>query len=266
MRLLLALILVALTACRAQVQSPPGSYPQDEFLDRVGNLGDGTFRYRVYVPSSRKADVKLPVMLYLHGAGNRGDDNESQLNGLAEVIRSNREKFSFIVVIPQCKPGRFWDAKALNEANRALDDTVAELNGDPERLYLAGFSLGGYGAWTMAAMFPDKFAAIVPMSGRVLPRPGELNSVSPIISELARSSDPYEAFAERLGKSAIWTFHGGADSVVPAESSRRIIKALHSAGSTNVKYSEVAEAGHEPLAFRDPALFEWLEAQRLSNK
>ena len=260
------IVILGLIGCKKEAQIVQQSYPQDEFLAREGKIGEDKFRYRVYVPANKKSGEKMPIMLYLHGTGNRGNDNESQLNGLADIIRANRDKIAFAIVIPQCGEDEFWDAKALNKANKALDDTIDELNGDTERLYLAGFSLGGYGAWTMAAMFPNKFAAVVPMSGRILPRQQEIKYLTPEIAELANSSEPYKRFAERIGNVSIWIFHGASDNVVPIDGSRRMDEALLIAGNTNVKYSEVENAGHEPLGFQNAELFTWLAQQRRIEK
>lgn len=251
--------------CQRDAPISQQQYSPEEFLAREGTLNGELFKYRIYVPANRRQDEILPVMLYLHGAGNRGDDNESQLNGLAEIIRSNRENFSFIVVIPQCEIDRFWDEKALSNANQALDDSMSELNGDDKQIYLAGFSLGGYGVWSMAAMFPDKFAAVVPMAGRVVPRSSEMKNVSSVVAELSRASDPYEAFAKRLARVPIWIFHGADDRVVPVENSRQMNEALKNVGNTNVRYSEVKDAGHDPLGFQTPELYTWLKEQRRSN-
>ena len=251
--------------CQRDVPVTQQPYSPTEFLTREGKLDGEVFRYRVFVPSNRKQGEVLPVMLYLHGAGNRGDDNESQLHGLAEVIRSNREKFSFVVVIPQCDADGFWDEKTLNKANQALDNSMSEFNGDSKQLYLAGFSLGGYGVWNMAAMYPDKFAAVVPMAGRVIPRSSEIKKVSSVVVELSRAPDPYEAFAKRLANVSVWIFHGAEDRVVPVDSSRRMNVALKSVGNTAVRYSEVKDAGHEPLGLQTPELYTWLTEQRRSN-
>lgn len=258
---LLLILAVALAGCRREGPRIQQSYPQTKYVSREGEVGGQKFRYRVYVPPNLKPDERAAVMLYLHGAGNRGDDNESQLNGLAEVIDGNRDKFNFIVVIPQCPADRFWDEHMIGRAIKALDDTVLEFNADKNRLYVAGFSLGGYGAWTTAAMFTDKFAAVVPMSGRILPRSQEIKYLSPEIAELAKSSEPYESFAEKIGHVPVWIFHGTADNVVPIDDSRQMVNAMLNAGNANLKFSEVAGAGHEPLGFKDPELFLWLAKQ-----
>lgn len=259
----LIIIGLFLLGCKKENPVIQQHYSPEEFLVRETRIGDSTFKYRVYVPANRKNNEILPIMLYLHGAGNRGNDNESQLNGLAEEIRASREKFSFIVVVPQCEADGFWDAKTLDKTNKALDETVSALNGDPKRIYLAGFSLGGYAVWSMAAMFPNKFTAIVPMSGRALPRSSETKNVSPEIAKLAGDTDPYRAFAEKIGMVSVWIFHGSNDKVVPVDSSRRMDTALRNTGNFNVKYTEVEGAGHEPLGFRTPELFQWLGEQKL---
>ncbi|NOT46397.1 MAG: prolyl oligopeptidase family serine peptidase [Acidobacteria bacterium] len=257
---------LGLEACRSGGPVVQQRYPQSTFVSREGELDGKKFRYRVYITPDLKPGERSPVMLYLHGAGNRGDDNESQLNGLADVIQRNRERINFIVVVPQCPADRFWDEQMINHAVKAMDDVVTEFHGDSDRLYVAGFSLGGFGVWSTAAMFPERFAAIVPMSGRVLPRLAEMKSVAPMVAELARSKEPYKAFAERLGNIPIWIFHGSADRVVAPDNSRRIAEGLKAAGSTNVRYSEIPNAGHEPLGFNEPELFSWLAEQRLSKR
>lgn len=218
------------------------------------------------MPQNIPADRLPAVMLYLHGAGNRGDDNESQLNGFAEQIEEHKDKFNFIVIIPQCPLDRFWDERMLDRANKALDDTVTEFKADRSRLYLAGFSLGGYGVWTMSALHPGKFAAVVPMSGRVLPRPNELKDISKEIAQMSGTLDPYKTFAEKIGNTPAWIFHGGDDKVVPPESSRRMFAAMKTAGNQNVRFEETQGKGHEPLAFGAPGFFEWLAAQSLYRK
>lgn len=262
----LVVLVIGLLGCGRDGQSVQRAYGQDRYLSREGQIDGTSFRYRVYLPPNRKADENLPVMLYLHGAGNRGSDNESQLNGLAEQIEANQSSINFIIVIPQCPPDRFWDEKLLIQANQALDDTVSEFNADKNRLYLTGFSLGGYGAWSMAAMYTGKFAAIVPMSGRVLPRSSEMKSISSGISALTKAEEPYNAFAARLGNTPTWIFHGAEDRVVPVESSRKIFAAMKGSGNQYVKYDEVAGAGHEPMAFRTDGFFEWLNQQHLDQK
>ena len=203
-------------------------------------------------------------MLYLHGSDERGTDNEGQLSGPASSILAHPEYFNFIIVFPQAPQGRFWDAEMIRIANAELDQTVQEFGADTSRLYLSGFSLGGYGVWSAAAMSPKKFAALVPMSGRLLPRPAERASVAPEVLSLVDSQDPFVAFANALKDEPIWIFHGANDNVVPVSNSREIAKALKAAGNANVTYTELADTGHVslPAAFGSADLFKWLAAQK----
>ncbi len=199
-------------------------------------------------------------MLYLHGSDERGNDNDGQLSGPAPIILNDPARFNFIIVFPQCPADRFWDKEMIERSVAELDQTVKEFNGDETRLYLAGFSLGGYGVWHTAAMYPEKFAAVIPMSGWVLPRPRERNQIAPQIIELVDAKDPYRAFAGKLKNTPIWIFHGENDPIVPVANSRNMEKALKEAGNTNAHYTELKNTGHVSLnaAFEDSDLFKWL--------
>ncbi len=266
--LIFVVFLSALSCHQKNVGTLSQTFSMDVFLKRQINIGTESYEYRIYVPKEGKKGAKLPVMLYLHGSDERGDDNEGQLSGPAPSIFANQDNFQFVIVFPQCPAGRFWDEDMIGLAMSELDQTVKEFDGDKSRLYLAGFSLGGYGTWTAAAMYPDKFAAVVPMSGRVLPRPGERKNVAPQILGLADSENPYAAFADKLSKTPIWIFHGANDNIVPIENSRQMAKALKDAGNYNARYTELENTGHVSLtaAFDNPELFKWLSEQRLSNK
>jgi len=215
-----------------------------------------------------KPGEKLPVMLYLHGSDERGADNQGQLSGPAPLIQANPQNFHFIIVFPQCPAGQFWNKDMIGVAIAELDQTIKEFNADESRLYLAGFSLGGYGVWTTAAMHPGKFAAIVPMSGRLLPRPGERANVDPEILKLVDEPNPYAAFAKKIGQTPVWIFHGSNDPIVPVDNSRQMAKAFKDAGNENARYTELENTGHVSLnaAFSEPQLFEWLAKQRKTNQ
>jgi len=256
------LVVIAAACGRKPVVETP-VFSQDMFLARQETLGSEQMRYRIYVPKDRKAGERLPVMLFLHGSDERGNDNERQLTGPDPIITANPDGFKFIVVFPQCPAERFWDKQMIDAAMAELDQTVKEFKADESRLYLAGFSLGGYGAWTAATMYPEKFAAVVPMSGRLFPRPAERKSVAPEILQLVNDHDPYTAFAGKLRNTPIWIFHGANDPIVPVENSRQMAKALKEAGNQNFKYTELEDTGHVSLtaAFTNPELFEWLAKQ-----
>ena len=244
-----------------------------EFPARSVTLGSKNYQYRVWLPKNRDPGKKLPVMLFLHGSGARGSDNAEQIDGFRWAIEPIKEKIDFVAVIPQCESDTFWSSVEMsNYALAALDATVNEFNGDPQRLYLAGFSLGGYGVWQIAAVNRGKFAALVPIAGGVVgERPIDPRDRAVIIPELGAmldSEEPYQAVAKAIGQTPVWAFHGDADEAVPVDFSRRIVQALKDNGSTNVKYSEYSHDGHMIInkAFSEPGLLEWLAEQKLSDR
>jgi len=268
-RLKTLVLLVAFSqhACSDRSKSLTG------FEERSVTTNGSTRGYRVYIPKDRDPKVKLPVMLYLHGSGVRGDDNIAQADAFSMAIDSVREKIDFIVVIPQCPENTYWaNAAVANYSLAALDATVNEFNGDMQRLYLAGFSLGGYGAWHFAAANPGKFAALMPVSGGVVgERPVEPRDRAVIIPEIEKildSPDPYKALAGAIGQTPVWAFHGAVDESVPVEFTRKTVKALQEAGNKNVRYTEYPNEGHMIFskAFSDPGFFEWIEEQRLPSR
>jgi predicted peptidase len=241
-----------------------------EFLKRQVTVGQNTYGYRVYVPKDRQPDQKLPVMLYLHGSGSRGDDNETQVVGFNKFIGENPQNYSFIIVFPQCRLGKFWAGEMTEQAIKALDETVKEFDGDPSRLYLAGFSAGAYGTWQTALNYPKKFAALVPIAGGIAPL-GELSPedravLSPKIDALSRSANPYAEVAMNLRTTPVWVFHGEKDEAVPVGESRKIVEELRRIGN-QANYTEYEGMGHYSVeaAFSEPKLFEWLATQRLSE-
>lgn len=217
------------------------------------------FRYRLLRPDAAAAETRFPVILFLHGAGERGSDNERQLshfpNWMAEPAQ--RTARPCYLVAPQCRAKRAWSAldwetkkaAALPDAPTtdmaaalaALDDVLAaEPGADPDRIYLTGLSMGGYGSWDLAARMPARFAAALPICG---------------------GGD--EATANRLTALPIWCFHGADDPLVPVALSRSMIAAIKAAGGTPI-YSELPGVGHDSWtpAYRNPAVLDWLFAQR----
>ena len=158
-----------------------------------------------------------------------------------------------------------------NYALAALDASVNEFNGDSQRLYLAGFSLGGYGVWQIAAAHPGKFAALVPIAGGVVGErpiaPADRAAIIPAVGIMLDTAEPYKAIATAIGQTPVWVFHGDADESVPVDFSRRIVQALRDNGSRNVKYTEYANDGHMIIikAFSEPGLLEWLADQKLNS-
>lgn len=235
-----------------------------EFVAREVN-GRG---YRVYVPADRDPNKKVPVLLYLHGAGARGDDNIEQVDGFRWAMDPVKDKINFVVVLPQCEGDNFWAAQNMTQyALAALDSTVTEFNGDTDRLYLAGFSLGGYGVWHIAAGYPQKFAALIPVAGGVTGtypiNPSARRSIIPSVGDMLESPEPYNAVARSIGNTPVWVFHGAKDDSVSVEFSRTIVGAFKAIGRKDVKYTEYPEDGHQIFAkaISEPGLLEWLSEQ-----
>ncbi len=276
-----ALFLFILCASVGYAQTP-SSTPQREtgFLRRSVTLRLTTIDYRVYIPAGYDPAKKYLVILYLHGRGPRGNDNEKQIGGahLGSVIQlfdmKHPERYrSFIAVFPQTQSN--WVGDPAEQAIKALDQTVTEFNGDPQRIYLTGASLGGYGSWYLAAKYPKKFAAVVPVSGGVVP-PISIQRIQPLAGQkllmpaemfaLYSAQDPYAAFAKAVGKTPVWIFHGGQDDTVDVKESRKMEAALKGAGGT-VKYTEYAEEKHfiADRVFTDAEFWKWLMAQKLAQ-
>lgn len=247
-----------ITACKPK-------FPPVEFLKREVTVGQNTYGYRVYVPKDRQPGQKLPVMLYLHGSRSCGADNDAQITGFNKFIGENPQNFSFIVVFPQARTGTFWNTRMIEQAIASLDQTVKEFDGDEKRLYVSGWSMGALGAWHTAVLYPGKFAALVPIAGRIMPSSREREDISPDVLSLVDSPKPFDAFAERLKNVPTWIFHGGKDEVVTVAASRRMNQALIETGNIDVHYTEYEGRGHYSIesALTEPKLFEWLAAKQL---
>jgi predicted peptidase len=252
------------------VQTAWGQNASQELLKRDVKIGAETYGYRVYVPKNRNLKKKLPVMLFLHGNGVNGTDNERQVQGVDQIVYKNPDLFNFIIVFPQARPNTVWIGDMTSQALKALDQTVEEFNGDPKRLYLSGFSMGGYGTWTTAAIYPNKFAALVPVAGGIVPPfqiPAFLKKTfPPEIVTILDASDPYSALAMRIGNKPVWLFHGSDDEAVPVTESRKISEALKKNGNRNIFYTEYANTNHNGVflkAFTEPKLYQWLAKQKI---
>jgi len=235
------------------------------FLNRTMALAQDNYRYQVFVPSNYDPHKSWPVVLFLHGSGERGSDGLLQTEvGMGRAIRYAGANFPFIVVMPQCRRDRFWtDPDMQNVALIALDQTIREFHGDPERIYLSGLSMGGYGVWEIAIHNPGKFAALVPICGGLEAPKDYANLHSSLINDAA-IKDPYAEVARRIGKTPVWIFHGDADPTVPVEESRKMAKALKDAGA-NVKYTEYPGMPHNSWdkAYAEPELIRWMMQQTL---
>jgi predicted peptidase len=236
--------------------APPANAPDFEKL----SVSDGmnTLPYRLFSPKVLEAGKQYPVVLFLHGAGERGDDNEAQLrHGLSHFASEQcQARHPAFLVVPQCPKGKKWSevdwalpksplpeqpSSSMNLAMQILDRLIQQKLVDPKRVYVTGISMGGYGTWDAATRWPQRFAAAVPVCG---------------------GGD--EDRAASLVHLPIWCFHGDADKAVLVERSRNMIEAVRKAGG-QPKYSEYPGVGHNSWdkAYADPDLYEWLFAQKL---
>ena len=235
------------------------------FLDRTVAVAGTSYRYQVFVPNNWTRKQKWPVILFLHGSGERGETGLPQTDvGIGRAIRMGEKTTPFIVVMPQCRPEKTWTMLDMEEqALAALDQAIKEFHGDPEHVYLTGLSMGGYGTWDMAARFPGRFAAYVPVCGGLQGKP-DYPSIGGSLAKDATVSDPYVETARRIGKTPVWIFHGDSDTSVPVEESRKMAEALKAAGA-NYKYTEYPGVGHNSWdkAYAEPELVPWLLSQKL---
>jgi predicted peptidase len=201
----------------------------------------GPLSYLVYQPPGF-AEEPRPLVLFLHGIGERGSDLERvATHGIPALIERGKN-FPFVAVSPQCPPDFYWGE--LTEALLELLDLLdPQLNIDPTRVYLTGISMGGFGAFKLAACAPRRFAALVSICGG-----GE------------------EIWAPALASLPTWLFHGLRDEVVPASSSQRMHAALTAeGGSVQITlYEDLAHACWD-RAYQTPELFDWLLAQKRSD-
>jgi predicted peptidase len=196
-----------------------------------------TVKYLLYLPKDYDQKESWPLLLFLHGKGERGDDLDIvKKHGPPKLIEAGKE-FPFIVVAPQCPDIVWWQPVELKAL---LDEIVEKYKVDQDRIYVTGLSMGGFGTWTLAAYQPHRFAAIVPICGGGEPETARLFAQTPA-----------------------WVFHGAIDPVVPLKSSGEMVEAMKKAGGT-VKFTIYPDAGHDcwTEAYNDPKLYEWLLEQR----
>jgi predicted peptidase len=205
--------------------------------------------YRLFVPPDYDHKRKYPLILWLHGSGSVGNDNLKQISGASLrgthvwTAAANQAKHPAFVLAPQCPPGRSWTNNVTHRPSselllvlEILETLRNEFNIDSSRIYIAGQSMGGYGAWSLITARPDLFAAAIPLCG---------------------GGDPNRASA--IAKIPVWAFHGEADTNVPVAESRKMIAAIQQAGGAP-RYTEYKGVGHEVWfkAFQERTLVDWL--------
>jgi predicted peptidase len=256
----LTIALFAFQSTDAKDMSDPKElYQQLSIRYTGGEYKDEEFKYRLLAPAKIEEGKRYPLVVFLHGAGERGGDNALQLKYFPEMMakKEYREKYACFVLAPQCPTGKSWagfgrrrqadserpdePADALKAVMQMMDKTIKENPIDAKRLYLTGLSMGGYGSWDWAAREPARFAAVVPICG---------------------GGDPSKA--ERLIKTPIWAVHGDKDEAVPVERSREMIEAIKKAGG-EPKYTELAGVAHNSWtpAYSDPkGVVPWMFEQK----
>ncbi len=232
------------------------------FVERSVRVDGADYRYRAFVPAARFRRSLAPTILFLHGTGERGRDGEKPtLVGLGPYVRAHADTFPAIAVFPQAPDGQDWNGLAAKIAFAALDDASRTYGGDPQRSYLTGLSMGGYGTWELALMQPQRFAALVPVCGGLSAPRAERDL---FVTLLRDEADKPAALAQRLHHVPTWIFHGSKDDVVPPLESRAVFAALKAAKG-DVRYTEFPDANHnswDPAYSQTPALWEWVFEQR----
>jgi predicted peptidase len=225
------------------------SVAQLPFTFETGAARFNRLAYLLHVPQGRPPAGAggWPLVLFLHGAGERGSDLELvKREGLPRVVERDAD-FPFVTVSPQCPPGAAW-YRYSRTLLALLDQLLAIQPVDPARVYLTGNSMGGYGTWALAARFARRFAAIAPVCG------GGLRS---------------QGFPEKvlaLRKVPVWAFHGALDEVVPPEESQRLVELLRAEGG-DVRFTLYPDLAHDSWTrtYDDPALYEWMLSHRLRD-
>ena len=249
----LAILLSATAFSPLAAQKAAEAFEAKTFQD-----GDFTLHYRIHVPKDLPPDTKIPLVLFLHGAGERGDNNIRQLHhgipSLLAYIKKNH--IPAILLAPQCPVGMQWVAvpwggdahtmpdsptPALQAVQKLLAQTMTEFPVDPSRVYLTGISMGGFGTWDFLQRNPELFAAALPICG---------------------GGDT--AQAAKLTSIPIWTFHGGKDTTVKTQRSRDMVEAVKTAGGTLIQYTEYPEVAHNSWTqtYNNDEVLDWLFSQK----
>ncbi len=235
--------MAALTSAQTVKTSapPPAQTPMQYHFRKTL---DAKVSYLLFLPKGyeTKGEKRWPLILFLHGAGERGTNVWKVATHGPPKLVGTRPDFPFILVSPQCPERQIWSSDVLLGL---LDEITGKYAVDTSRVYLTGLSMGGYGTWSLGLTHPQRFAAIVPICGG-----------GQIINVLLSGRDKAQAL-KTLG---VWAFHGGKDPVVPLEESQRMVDALKKAGVPDVKLTVYPEAGHDSWTetYNNSELYDWL--------
>ena len=244
-----------------EIRVEPGKQLPQSFtvrLDAKPAARDATIRYMLFAPKDYKADgKKWPLMLFLHGLGECSNDDLTRvkIHGPAHFVDS-RPDFPFVVITPQLPPPPGYkegvaytseqiialahDAWKPEPLVQLVDHVVAKMNIDPDRVYVTGLSMGGYGTYRLVAAHPERFAAIVAICGG-----GESEMAGP------------------LSRVPIWAFHGAKDTVVPLAIGQKMVDDIKQAGG-DVKFTVYPDVGHDSWkrAYANQEIYDWLLAHK----
>lgn len=230
----LVLIFVFTSCATFRGKAPIGQSPQK--LDIKSSLD-----YLLYLPDGYNTEKKdWPLMLFLHGAGERGADlNVVKKHGPPKLV-DQIPNMPFIIISPQCPEGDWWTAK-INDLETLLDHISSKYRVDDNRIYVTGLSMGGYGTWALAQAYPNRFAAIAPICGG-----GDTRRIC------------------KIKDVPTWVFHGAKDNTVSIKESQKLVDALKECGS-DVKFTIYPEAGHDSWTetYKNPDLYKWFLEQSL---
>ncbi|MDZ7331364.1 MAG: prolyl oligopeptidase family serine peptidase [candidate division KSB1 bacterium] len=231
------LILLYLMGCAATGRRTAKSGEQTAHQFQQTLKKTVSLNYLLFLPKDYSSTKKsYPLILFLHGAGERGDDlSLVKVHGIPKVVEQQPD-FPFIAISPQCPSDRWWvDPWLLEALNALVDQVIDKYRVDASRVYLTGLSMGGFGTWALAMTFPEKFAAIAPICGGGM---------------------PWMAF--RIKDVPVWVFHGAKDPVVPIQRSEEMVDALKKVGG-NVKFTVYPDAGHDSWTetYNNPELYRW---------
>jgi len=193
--------------------------------------------YLLHLPETYEtSEQSWPLMLFLHGAGERGDSLDLVTKHGPPQIVQHQSDFPFILISPQCPKKDWWtNSYQIEFLSKLLDDVVQKYRVDQDRIYVTGLSMGGYGTWKLATLYPQRFAAIAPICGG-----GETKE------------------ACKLKNLPIWVFHGAQDEVVKVQESEKMVEAIKACGG-NVKFTVYPEAKHDSWteSYENQELYRW---------
>jgi predicted peptidase len=202
-------------------------------------------KYLLYLPADYEKDArkKWPLMMFLHGKSQWGDNLELvKKHGPPKMIAEGKS-FDFIIVSPQCPNDIFWPEQTDVLIN-LLDEVESKYRVDTDRVYLTGLSMGGFGTWTLAEKYPQRFAAIAPICG---------------------SGEQYLAY--RLKNVPVWAFHGARDRLVPVQRSQEMVDEVKAAGG-DAKLTIYPDAEHDSWTqtYENAELYEWFLSHRINDR